>query len=468
MSNVEMIAETEADKAFKSRIDIYKDILKNKSFYLPMLEETQKLIRSEYSDLNKKDSVLYLYSMAPMLLEFNVWLMEKCKKDKIDRLYFLSRDGYQLYLIAKKYIEVNKLDVECKYLHVSRYSMKIPGYCKNPEKAIDSICVGGIDTTLGKIIRRGGLTDAECEEVISETNLQDMKDKILNYKQVVELREKLKKSNKLKEYICEKSEAARRETLGYLRQEGLFDKLNYALVDSGWIGTLQLAIESLVERKVRGYYFGMYEMPVKTAKERFNAFYFDATSGLTRKKIFSNSLFETIVSAPEGMTIGYKSTEEGYTYETKDKANSNKEQIERNIKVLELLLENMSSEADKKAYDYKKSLEFVKDICWIFMSNPTEVEVECFGNCTFSDDVLEAGKLNVAADLTKEEINNGKLLSKLLIVSGLKKAVIKESAWIEGSVVKAHGSNSGKELKAIRRYKHVMFLRKQMRSKLKG
>ncbi len=233
-----MIAETEADKAFKSRIDIYKDIIKNKSFYLPILEETQKKIASEYSDLNKKDSVLYLYSMAPMLLEFNGWLMEKCKKDKIDRLYFLSRDGYQLYLIAKKYIEVNKLDVECKYLHVSRYSMKIPGYCKDPEKAIDSICVGGIDTSLIKIIKRGGLTDAECEEVISETNLQGMKDKILNYKQVVELREKLKKSNKLKEYICEKSEAARRETLGYLRQEGLFDKLNYALVDSGWIGTL--------------------------------------------------------------------------------------------------------------------------------------------------------------------------------------------------------------------------------------
>ena len=41
------------------------------------------------------------------------------------------------------------------------------------------------------------------------------------------------------ERIYEKSDAAYETTIGYLRQEGLLGNVRYAIVDSGWVGTIQ-------------------------------------------------------------------------------------------------------------------------------------------------------------------------------------------------------------------------------------
>ena len=459
---------------FKARVFDYIDIIESMTDYGPALMATVNEILKSHKHLHDRTTMLYLHSMAPILMEFTDWLINKSMKDKVKRLYFLSRDGFQPYLIAKKYVEITGIDIDCRYVYLSRQSMKMPGYHMDFKGAVDSICTGGIDVNLKMILKRAGLDYAQCLEVLKELGLENQADKVLNYRQVVELRDKLKQSALLRQLINKNSKEAYDNAMGYLKQEGFMDDIDYAVVDSGWIGTLQIAIEKLVGKRIKGYYFGMYELPTKNEKDRFDAYFFKATEGLGRKAIFSNSLFETICSAPNGMTIGYEKTEERYVCKLKDKDNPNAKKIERNIECLNIMLTNADEIIKAKhaaGFNYRKSLKFSKKICLLLMAKPTRMEVKGFGNYVFSDDVLEANKQYVAADLSLEQIKQGQLFNKMLTLLGIKNGEIHESAWIEGSIVKAcEGLPAGgkrvrlKYLRAIRRYKHVVFLRKQIKA----
>lgn len=45
--------------------------------------------------------------------------------------------------------------------------------------------------------------------------------------------------------------------------------------------------------------------------------------------------------------------------------------------------------------------------------------------------------IKTAAELTWEQIRNQRFLRRMMIVSGVRKATLYESAWLEGSIVKA-------------------------------
>ena len=83
-------------------------------------------------------------------------------------LYFLARDGYQMYLAARQLCKQYDLDIECRYLKVSRYAVRVPEYHLLGERCLERICVGGIDVTFEKIMQRAALTDKEGTRRITE------------------------------------------------------------------------------------------------------------------------------------------------------------------------------------------------------------------------------------------------------------------------------------------------------------
>ena len=75
--------------------------------------------------------------------------------------------------------------------------------------------------------------------------------------------------------------------------------------------------------------------------------------------------------------------------------------------------------------------------------------------------------MSAAAQLDIEQIRNQRFISKLMIVFGIKKYELRESAWIEGSAVKAYGDNMAKrkaEFRHIRLCKGLIYMRKQMKA----
>lgn len=413
---------------------------------------------------------LYLHTFAPVIVKFAGWVLDEAEKTGKKRLYFLSRDGYQPYLAACRLAERRRLKIECRYLHVSRYCLRVPAYHLDMGSGLKQICAGGIDVTPEKLLKRGALTDAECMEVAERLGLQKCYRHILSRRQLRQLKQVLEKETVFLRYVEQHSGESYAAAMGYLAQEGLLSDIPYAIVDSGWVGTLQQTMELLVQSKrpqlhVEGYYFGLYEIPAGTRRDAYHTYYFAPCSGLQRKVHFSNSFFEAVCSADEGMTLGYLQ-KDGSFLPRQEAAGLNREHMQWSQKTLELFLHHYEEKQEKNA-----EKRMTEKLFTALMSCPSKLEADSFGDIRFSDDVREDGGSRLAAELTEEEIKNQHILRKLCIVAGLKKAVIHESAWMEGSIVK-NGIRKGKdgrryikkELFHIRLQKYLIYARKQIKS----
>lgn len=467
----------------EDRFQIYRDILKERPEYLNAARITEELLQPGV------DTRLYLYAFAPVLTGFVAWVLSEAARSGKKRLYFLSRDGYPMYLAARQMAEWQRLDVECRYLHVSRYSMRVPAYHLDLEKCLDLICVGGIDVTLEKILRRAALSAEEAAEIIMAIGWKDKYQEILNLRQTLELKQTLARQPRLFEYIDRHSREKYGNAISYLDQEGLLSEEPYALVDSGWVGTMQQSIARLVHSKapkmrVEGYYFGLYELPWGADTSAYHAWYFSPCCGLRRKVYFSNSLFEALCSAAEGMTVEYLPREGRYVPRTVRAGNPNQEQLRQNTKALLSFLEYVKklvpeivqdlagsgkSESEGAGSEISGPREsgsgkLTQRLMKVFMAEPTKLEVAAYGDNLFTDDVLDGNWKRVAAELTQEQIRDQRFLNKLWILLGRRQAEIRESAWIEGSIVRCGGRSWRRNLWHARLYKYFVYARKQIRA----
>lgn len=451
----------------EKRFKLYEDILTE----MPGCRSAVQRLKEE--DSLSADTRLYLYTFVPAILEFVNWTLEQAVRAGKHRLYFLSRDGYQMYLTAQHLIQQKKLPVECRYLHVSRYCLRIPEYHLDLRKGMDRMCVGGIDVTLEQILKRGGLTKEEAEEIAGLMGWQDRYREILNYSQIQGLKPILLRQERLLEYITSHSGQAYESTIGYLEQEGLLSDISYAIVDSGWVGTLQQSLQTLVYSRrpdisVEGYYFGLYELPGEADPKAYHGFYFTPCTGLKRKAHFCNSLFEAVCSAEEGMTVGYMRKGCQYMPVLESFGNPNREQLKRNQEALQAFL--VCYDSENRQNEDQRGSAILERVFTKLMSRPSELEVMAFGNNLFTDGVRETSLQRTAAKLSEKEIRDQRLLNRLLIMAGIKKSTIRESAWIEGSIVKC-GMQEEKFRPSVRTslrhvclYKYFIYGRKQIRS----
>lgn len=452
-----------------TKTSTYRKILAKEPLYLQVADR--------YKKFHKKISVsedTYLHVFAPVLIEFVKWVLNTAINDGKKRLYFLSRDGYQMYLAARKLADINGIDIECRYLNVSRYALRVPEYHLIQEKCLARICIGGIDVTFEKVMRRAGLTDEEGREVAKLCGYEESYSDVISYRQVMDLKDILRKQSSFLEYVYKHSRESYESALGYLKQEGLLDEIPYAIVDSGWIGTLHQSLNNLLkscgkDQKMYGYYFGLYETP-KDSTDIYKAYFFEPGGDIVKKVNFSNCLFEAVFTSTEGMTLRYEETSDGYKPFFDNKVNPNEKLVQRHIELLQEYIGIYSEEVArcgnitelKKGSTNDDTLKMVEKLLKNMMGSPSREELEAYGNSQFSDDVLEGSLQKVAAELSDEEIRNQRFINKALIMTGLKKGIIHESAWIEGSIVR-----NGKKIKANLRhakvYKYFVYIRKMFR-----
>lgn len=453
---------------------------------------------AEYQKVREE---VFVHVWLPVITEYVEWVLDEAIKSGKKRLYFLARDGFMMYLLAEKLVRARKLKLELKYLKVSRFAIRNAEYYFLGKDALDTLCVGGIDITFEKIMKRANLTEEEAFHVAKLAGRTESYKTPLNYRQLRKLKEDLSRIGQLFIYIKEHSKSCYKTTAAYLRQEGLLELVSYAIVDSGWVGSLQLSLqrvlahESSRDIRLQGYYFGIYERPKGTDAEQYKAFYFSEKQ-VCRKVRFSNCLFETVLSAPEGMTCGYgvmtdeimmngnmsiKAIHDGtipnekilngmygrtpvYIALESDVKNPNAEAMERFSK---LLLEYASAYIEAASADnliithtsHAKSVRFVSSLLEPMMGNPTSHEAKAFGELLFCDDVLELNLQPMAAEWDEEQLRENRFLNKLLIKLNLKSASLHESAWPEGSIARL-GIKAEMNMRQERLYKSLMYIRK--------
>lgn len=414
----------------------------------------------------------FLHIWAPAITDYVEWVLEKAVRSGKKRLYFLARDGWMMYHAAQRIIDKRRLDIEISYLKVSRYAIRSAQYYLLGEKSLDLICIGGIDVTFERIMKRALLTDEEARRVARIAGYEDRYDTVLNYRQIQELKQQLKDVKILFKYIEQHSKINYENAVGYLRQEGLMEDKPYALVDSGWIGTLQMSIQYLLaaeagqERRIYGYYYGLYDVPKDAEGGQYESYYFGKKS-VWKKVYFSNCLFETVFSSPGGMTIGYeRHTDEGCTeagnsvactyvpIESENK-NPNKDlMLEFKSLLMMYVDERLRSVTESKAVRHKNAKSLAR-----LMSRPTSEEAEAYGSMKFCDDIIEFKLQHVAAEWDAKELKKQSFVSKMLIKLNIKKEELHDSAWPEGSIAN-YGSRVGYHLWQERLYKLFMYTRK--------
>ena len=201
---------------------------------------------------------------APVLYSYVWWCLQQAIHDQVDTLYFLARDGHILYEIAKRFCEQYALPIHCQYLYVSRMALRMPAYHRMGEAAYDLLLVRGANLTPRHVLERLALSAEEQQQVYADCAIpaEDC-DKSLSVQAFTALAEQLRKSSVYRNFVQEKSQAAETAAMAYLEQAGLLRDVRIGIVDSGWNGSMQNCLKTLLEKGARkplpnqkAYYFG--------------------------------------------------------------------------------------------------------------------------------------------------------------------------------------------------------------------
>lgn len=225
-----------------------------------------------------------------------------------------------------------------------------------------------------------------------------------------------------------------------------------------------------------GYYWGIYELPEGVDPTRYHCYYFSPKKGLRAKVYFSNCLFESIFSAPHGMTLGYRKREAHYEPYFSECSRSRRMFMEETeqylVRYTELFLRQLKRAHLKKPdlrnpelqrlelmkLDWKKARRITGKLLSLFMGRPSRAEAACYGALRFSDDVLDTDTKQTAEKLSEQELCENHVWNKIFVMFGIRKKYIKESAWYEGSAALS-GKNVKKHWRQYALYKYLLYIR---------
>ena len=368
--------------------------------------ETEKRLANDFS--------------GPLIFNYVWWVLSEARRRKIKRLYFLARDGHTLLKIAKIFCEKFQLDIDCRYLYCSRAALRMPTYFFIGDEAFDLLLLWGYYVTLKTVLMRADLTDEERKSVYMDCGLNQIdEDKQLSKAEFAEYSALLRKSRVYRRLIIEKSRASYDDAIGYLKQERLFDCDTVAVVDSGWTGSVQRSLRQLLEfegykGEIAGFYFGMYERPKTFADGEYLTWFFDAGTRAYNKAVFCNNLFECLLSAPHGMTKGYKNDGSGYV-PVMSLPPSGKElkRIEEQCRAISDYCEERVRHIAFSDFDPKSAHKDTIRRVARYMSRPLRDEAAYYSGFLFCDDVTEAYQYPLASEEQKSKLRDYTLLRRV-------------------------------------------------------
>lgn len=368
----------------------------------------------------------YAYENIGILMtEYVKWVIDECQKSNINKIYFLARDGYVLKLVAEEICKSNNLKIECKYLYCSRYSLRMPTYFFLDDEKYDLIFYWSNFMTYKTLLDRVGMDDKEQQYLYSRLGINDP-NKQLSNQELIYIRDNLKCNTYFNEKLNEHSKNAYKNIIKYFRQEGLFENEKVIIVDSGWSGSMQRSLRQLLEREeyigtIIGFYFGMYEKPKSLSDGEYKTFYFDKSHNMKHKIMFSNILFECMLSAPHGMTVGYECDSNNFVkpklkkYVSKDM----KTIVDSQIIGIKHYLDNNREHLKLSNYKKNKSIKKVYHIIKSCMVYPNEKHVAYTNRLLFCDDMNESYHISLS---DKKMIN---ILDNYLISKRIKRKIRK-------------------------------------------
>lgn len=247
---------------------------------------------------------------GPLLLAFVTWILREATKLDIRTIYFFSRDGEILLRVAQELQAGLATPIDCRYLHVSRRSLHLPGVTQLGDSEREWVIDNAASNSLEYLLRRLDLEVDELFAVLPVSSPLRLVERcaMMTATDIQAVRDCLELES-VRALILRRAEGRRKNCLEYLTREGLLAPGQVAVVDIGWRGRLQRSLCRVISTVDQGY------------AERLHGFYIDldrpptdAGSVSTFKAVCANdfswarrgSLFEIFCAAGHGTVVRYE------------------------------------------------------------------------------------------------------------------------------------------------------------------
>lgn len=250
--------------------------------------------------------------LGPLLYSFSKWLHQKRNEQAIDKLYFLSRDGY----IMRKSYQLLYPQEETVYLYASRRSYEVPSLC-----FADSLT--GVLSSIRlprrfsakEFALRVGLTASAANEVANRLWGSDDRtfdrEGLLNNEAFLEFWKTIEPEVRVESAI-------ELSALHHYIAESFRGVKKAGIVDIGWHGSMQKAItkiatEENIACQIEGFYTGLYSQGSWDDELPMWGFLFSKTKNRSssNRHIIYNSFFELLFTAPHGSVERFRISDEG-------------------------------------------------------------------------------------------------------------------------------------------------------------
>ena len=250
---------------------------------------------------------------GPMLVSFCEWLHERREACQLDGLWFAARDGW----IMKRCYDLLYPGESTEYLLVSRRSATVPMLSKNPGIPGFVKTVGlGREMSVAEILMRLGLSGEQAASLESAHGFKP-DERLL----VADLGDNPKFVDLYGEAepLVAKNAAEELAAMDAYLNKLFGDAREIGLVDLGWRGSIQHAIETalpemgLGNARISGLYLGVDVDSTWWGQQHMDGFLFSPESGKAYglAERWFNALVEAFFMAPHGTVRRYVATEDG-------------------------------------------------------------------------------------------------------------------------------------------------------------
>lgn len=321
-------------------------------------------------------------------------------EDKNSVLFFMARDGYNLYNLLEEFGVKN-----IKYFYTSRRSLLLPGITQMNKEDIELLPPYTRNQTIKEILSYLGLFDITDEDVCS-VGFSGLEDTIKTDEDFIKLRTLYCKYSNYVLSICAKE---REYAKKYLQSLNFFNA-NNVVFDSGWNGSSQFLLDRLlnsinINKEVPFYYAGIFnsEKSKKQLTEKnYKSYFFNINDNNDIQEIIRIPvvIFELFFGAPENSVWRYSENKNGFEFENLEEDTEYKQGIFLGIKdYIKIVLPFIN----KYKIDIG-SREAISGLVRLIQS-PSDEEARTIGNVKNVDGfVANKQQMKYIAKLTKEDI----------------------------------------------------------------
>jgi len=209
--------------------------------------------------------------IAPTLVSFALWILDRCQTRGTRRLYFLSRDAHLLLTVTEAVARRLGRGVETRYLYSSRRAWLPACLTRIEPGQLAWAFEDSHFVSVRSLLHRLGIEPDQISESLRGLDLPENRwEENLDKQQRESLREAVLHDTTIGHQILDRAKTDRDRLFGYLRQEGLFEDVPWALVDLGWHASTQQGLQRLwttpeiwpqasiaSSRMPTGFYFGL-------------------------------------------------------------------------------------------------------------------------------------------------------------------------------------------------------------------